>query len=86
MRFSRLQHVTTLFFGLYRRYNCRNGEKIKRDVIGCKADIESAERFWIKDAQTLLVERVEKGEFLRFSPQFISRWYYCRWRSLHSME
>ena len=73
MRFNRLQqlfNVTALLLGLYRRYNCRNGEKIKGDVIGCKVDIESAERFWIKDAQTLLVERVEKGEFVRFSPQY----------------
>ena len=73
MRFSRLQQlfdVTALLLGLYRRYNCRNGEKIKRDAIVCKVDIESAERFWIKDAQTLLVERVEKWEFLRFSLQY----------------
>ena len=44
---------------------------MKRDTIGCKRDFESAERFWIKDAQTVLVERVAKGEFLKFNPQYL---------------
>ena len=32
--------------------------------------MEKAELFWITDAQQLLQERVEKGEFVRFAPRY----------------
>ena len=75
-RFSKidlLKNTTARILKLYKQYK-KSAEHSPGKEVGMSkltvADIDSAEHFWIKDAQESIAKDVQAGKFVRFCPKY----------------